>query len=451
MRHRSTQKKTQKRSRAKVKFNIKRYFQILAIVLVVVVGAGAICLGLNFNKAEEDSGSLVPVDREDGKINVLLLGVDVEGFRTDAIMVASYDIQANKVNLLSIPRDTRMYVGTKYQKINAAHAIGGMTGKIAGPEGTIEAVTRLTGIPINYYVEFSFSAIDNFMNILGPVTFDVPDIEGNGLGMNYDDPVQNLHIHLKPGVQELKGNQVQQLLRYRKSNADKNGKRKGYADGDRGRVEMQQQFVKELVKQKLNPSLILKIPDIFSQMSKDIKTNFTAGDVVKYAKYLQDFSSENIAAYELPGKNNGTDYGASYWICDLEATRELIETVFGYDASNITIDSPDGQSAAKNKKKTATPKPAGTKSTKSGSDNKATPKPTAKATAKPTEKPDNDTPKATPKPTAEATVKPTTKPKATPDSEKNEPSATTKPKATATPDSGKKETPKVTDDVKDDE
>ena len=145
------------------KFNMKRYFQILAVALVAVIAVGAVCLGLNYGNS--DDSALAPVTREDGRINVLLLGVDVEGLRTDAIMVASYDIKENNIDILSIPRDTRMYIGSTYQKINAAHAIGGMTGKIAGAEGTIEAVTRLTAIPIHYYIEFSFDAIDNFMNI----------------------------------------------------------------------------------------------------------------------------------------------------------------------------------------------------------------------------------------------------------------------------------------------
>lgn len=427
-------KKKQKK-KTKVRFNLKRYFQVLAVCLVLVIGVGALCMGLNFGMQKD--GSLVPVDRDGGKINVLLLGVDVEGLRTDAIMVASYDTKENKVNMLSIPRDTRMYVGSKYQKINAAHAIGGMTGKIAGPEGTIEAVTRLTGIPINYYVEFSFSAIDNFMNVLGPVKFDVPDVEGGGLGMNYDDPTQNLHIHLKPGMQELSGNQIQQLLRYRKSNADRNGNRKGYADGDRGRVEMQQMFIKELVKQKLTPALILKIPDIFSQLTKDIKTNLNVSDVIKYSKYLKDFSSENIHAYELPGEGNGSDYGASYWVCDLEATKTLIQDVFGYDASKITIDSTDGASKSKSSKKTTqTPKPT----------TKATQKPTTKPTAKPTATPSG-------KDDVEPTTKPTTKPTEKPDDTEATTKPTTKPtdKPSTPTETKKPSPPKVTDHVGDDE
>lgn len=408
-----------------VKFNTKKYFLVLGVMLAVVLGIGAIFMGCDFSKTggnvvDEDS-SLAKINiKKEGKINVLLLGVDVEGLRTDAIMLASYDIETSSVNLLSIPRDTRMYIGSKYQKINAAHAIGGMKGKIAGAEGTIEAVTRLTGIPVHYYVEFSFKAIDNFIDALGGVDFDVPDVEGKGRGMNYDDPIQNLHIHLKPGMQHLKGNQVQQLLRYRKSN--KSGL--GYADGDRGRVEMQQNFIKELVDQKVNAKLILKLPDIFEQLSKDIKTNFTLSDVTKYAGYLKGFSSENISTYQLPGESNGTDYGASYWICDLEATRELVKTVFGYDADKITIDSADGKSKSKDKKKTSSsdkttkatqaPKPEKEDTEKTPEPTKAPvkteePKETVKPTTAPTAKPEK-----TASPTAEPTAKPTPKPTETP-------------------------------------
>ena len=53
----------------------------------------------------------------DGKINVLLMGVDVDGLRTDAIMLASFDTETKEVNMLSIPRDTKMYIGNRYQKL----------------------------------------------------------------------------------------------------------------------------------------------------------------------------------------------------------------------------------------------------------------------------------------------------------------------------------------------
>ena len=59
-----------------------------------------------------------------GMINILLLGVDEGGMRSDTIMLASLNGRTGKVNVLSIPRDTRVLIGKHYQKINAAIGIG---------------------------------------------------------------------------------------------------------------------------------------------------------------------------------------------------------------------------------------------------------------------------------------------------------------------------------------
>lgn len=345
-------KKKSKRGRHGSAINLKRYFQVLGItlsaILVIALGCMALDVG-NFSDETTEPVQTAPI--EGGKINVLLMGVDNAGLRTDAIMLASYDTDTNQVQMLSIPRDTRMYIGSRYQKINAAHAITGGTGKIAGAQGTIEAVSRLTAVPINYYVEFSFDAIAKCMDQLGTVTFDVPDIEGNGKGMIYDDPVQGLHINIPAGTQELNGEKVVHLLRFRKGNYNKATKsRPQYKNGDLGRIEMQQEFLKALVDQKLNASLILKLPAIFKEVSQAIKTNFTVKDVIKYSAFLNDFTSAGIHTYSLPGNTSGGEYDASYWICDIAATREIIQTHFGYDASAITIDKPGTVSADEPKK-----------------------------------------------------------------------------------------------------
>lgn len=327
----------------KAKINMKRYFQVLGASLAFLLVAALVVLGFNFYNTDLSGEEgltredIATVRASDGKVNVLVMGVDVEGLRTDAIMLVTYDTEANTVRALSIPRDTRMFIGSKYQKINAAHAIGGSNGKPKGAQGTVEAVTRLTNIPINYYIEFSFSGIAKCMDALGPVEFEIPDLNNDGVGMVYDDPVQNLHINLKPGLQKLNGEQIVHLLRYRKGNKI-NGVRRTYKNGDIDRIAVQQDFVKALIDQKLNASLVLKIPSIFKQVSEEIKTNLTVKDVLKYSKHLADLSSTDVEIYSLPGQFSGNEYNASYWICDLDETRELIETEFGYDASNITVD-----------------------------------------------------------------------------------------------------------------
>lgn len=388
---------------------------VIAAVFLVVLGISGIITGKDM-QTEEDVitvDQLAPVDKASGKINVLLLGVDLEGLRTDTIIVASYDLDNDKVNILSVPRDTRMYIGSKYQKINAAHAIS-QKGSIKGPQGSIEAVTRLTGIPINYYVEFNFSTFRDVIDALGGIDFYVPR------DMNYEDPVQDLYIHLKEGQQHLDGDKAEQLVRFRR-----------YPEGDIARVRMQQEFLKAVAEQKLNASIIQKIPDLFKTFQENIKTNFTIVDVMKYLPNLNDLKTENITMYQLPGNYNDTDYGASYWICDMTKLRTLVSENFGYSAANATIHSPDGSSRAKdtviNK---STPRPSDDEVIR------ITPRPSASATtsgsptasAKPTHTPsavkDSDTeddepygtdsdfddePHKTSKP-SKATPKPTVKP-----------------------------------------
>ena len=281
----------------KVKFNVKRYFQVLGISLAVIIAAAAVCMGIDFSglNNEEAVDNTSTVEAADGKINVLLMGVDVDGLRTDAIMLASFDTETKEVNMLSIPRDTKMYIGNRYQKINAAHAFVDESGEIGGATATCEAVTRITGIPINYYVDFSFDAVAHVIDELGPIEFTIPDLYGDGVGMVYDDPVQSLHINLPPGDYQLNGQQAVWLMRYRHGNVNPStGVFKGYVNGDSDRVEMQQKFLKAVVDQKVNASLILKIPSIFKDISSEIKTNFTVSEVIKYSKFIRIHCLVNI-------------------------------------------------------------------------------------------------------------------------------------------------------------
>ncbi len=317
------EEKVQKKGTKKQKKS-HRGIKTIAFILLSLMAA---FVAVNVFKIVTENNSLTPLDG--GRVNVLLLGVDGDGLRTDTMIVASYDTKTSEMKLLSIPRDTKVYVENREmtRKMTEVHAINS-DGETVGAVGTLEAVTQITGIPLHYYVEFSFETAEDLIDILGPFTFDVPDVEGNGRGMNYDDPYQNLHIHLKPGEQVMNGKKAVQFMRYRKSNF-------GGGDGDHKRMERQQEIIKALVDQKLNASLILKLPDIFSTIKNDIKTNLTSADILKYSKYLTSFSAENIESFQLPGEDKMIK-GVSYFIYDEDEAKAMIAENFCYDASNIT-------------------------------------------------------------------------------------------------------------------
>ncbi len=324
-----------------MKFSIKKYFQVLGVTFGVIFLALMVVMGtVNFsgkNLASNGNDGTVAVG-DAGAINVLMMCTDEDGLRTDAIMLASYDTKNKTLNVLSIPRDLRMYIGNRYQKINAAHAFS-VNGEIGGASATVEAVSRLTGVPVNYYVEFSFDSVAKIMDELGPVNFTVPDLYGDGVGMVYDDPYQNLHINIKPGNQNLNGQQIVHLLRYRKDN---NGR--GYPMGDVQRIEVQQEFIKTLVDQKLNLDIIFKIPNIFGAIKSQLKTNFEMRDVLSYYRYLEGISSLSVRTETVPGDATHDSANGDVFIPNMGNLKNLVSEMFtNADAGNMWYAEPGVQ------------------------------------------------------------------------------------------------------------
>ena len=182
--------------------------------------------------------------------------------------------------------------------------------------------------------------------------------------------------------------------------------------GDIDRVAAQQAFIKALADQKLNAGIITRLPELFKTVQSNLRTNLTLSDITKYVINLSDLSSENVYMHALPGYSNGTDYGSSYWIADMEQLATLIRDTFGYDSSKITIHSADGKSASKDVKKASSNK-APEKTSEPSSSPKATATPKASEaskdtdTKKPTKAPASASPTSTPTPKATKTPVPT--------------------------------------------
>ncbi len=293
----------------------------LCIVFASVGGVFAAKLLSNFYLGEEILLDSLDKQSDVGVVNILLLGVDEGGMRSDTIMLASLNGRTGKLSVLSIPRDTRVLVGRGYQKINAAIGIGAQEvrkGNLKEPEElSVQKVKLLTGLPIHYFMSINFDGFMEIIDALGGVEFDVP------FRMKYDDPVQNLHIDLQPGIQILDGKKAHDFVRFRKGNPGY----PGYAMGDLGRVEAQQAFIKAFIQQHVNAKNILKADDIFDVVCRNVRTNYTAKDLIKHLGAIRKISSDTMTMYQLPGAAQ-TIGGASYYICDDAKTQELIETVF---------------------------------------------------------------------------------------------------------------------------
>jgi LCP family protein required for cell wall assembly len=114
---------------------------------------------------------------QEDRINVLLMGMrgvddPSGGTLADTIMIASIEPKANKIALVSVPRD--LWVknpGTEiYSKINAVHAYGEQNGKGQGLTQMEKVLEEVLGLPIHYAVRIDFKGFKDLVDSLGGVT-----------------------------------------------------------------------------------------------------------------------------------------------------------------------------------------------------------------------------------------------------------------------------------------
>ena len=236
---------------------------------------------------------------------VLVLGMDNGGLRSDVMMVAFINGKTGNVDIVSIPRDTKVRTG----KITSVHAIGGV-------EQSIETVEALLDIKIDNYVKFSFKTFTDVVDALGGVDYYVPQ------DMYHDDPTQDLLINLKEGKQHLNGEEAEQLVRFR-----------GYPMGDEQRIKVQQDFIKELVKQNLNPTILAKIPVLTATIGKTVETDIPEGEWASVASVAFKMDKESLNTHQMPG---GAKYinGASYYLQDEAETNKLISEILDRQTAN---------------------------------------------------------------------------------------------------------------------
>ncbi len=265
----------------------------MCVLVAYVCTSGGTIFGYEFTPANQLS-----------HINTMLMGLDKGGTRTDVMIMAQLNMVDDELNMLQIPRDT--YVkdnGRGDRKINSAYG--------TNKEKTVfSEVKKITGIDVNKYVLVDVSGFRDLIDTMGGVNFDVPQ------DMNYDDPYQDLHIHLKKGMQHLDGDKAEQLVRFR-----------SYPDGDIGRMRVQSDFIQAVVDELFSLVNVFKLNDLVEDFSKIVDTNFTLNEMLTYAPYVFAIPREQIATHQLAGEARYIG-GVSYIIPDYDANAELRESVF---------------------------------------------------------------------------------------------------------------------------
>ncbi len=290
--------------------NTRKFTYITTIVLGIFLFVLGTIFLFYINTLEPNSGNTPLNGMLDGlsssgikePMNFLVLVGDKSSGNTDVMLVANYNPSTNQISIVTIPRDTKLKIKhSNVPKINSAYGGGGRNHE--GAMYASEVVSNLTGININYYVHLNISCIKGITDMLGGVDFDVP------ADLRYNDPSQDLYIDLKKGYQHLDGEEVEQLLRFRKADEhlythqELKELSKYYDGSDTKRTEMQVSFIKAFINQKLNVQNFSKFNSVVNYAFENTITNMTLTDALKLATGVINIKSDNFNSFRLDGEN----------------------------------------------------------------------------------------------------------------------------------------------------
>lgn len=311
---------------------------ILLVILLVLIIAGGVFAYKTYKNGGGLGGMLATVAGHDentkknlGTFQVLLMGVstDQAGVNlTDTIMIASYDPNKQEAVLISVPRDS--YTGTNTKKATASKKINALYNVSGDPQETVDAVNELTGLNIKYYAIIKTEALIELVDAVGPIEFNVP------INMDYDDVTQDLHIHLKAGVQQIDGKKAEHLLRFRHNN-DGTSYPSEYGDNDIGRMRTQREFITAVISQTVKLENITKLGAILDVANRNLITNIDFKTLKDYLPYAVEFNTQNLKTASLPGsvpdlrKTNNV----SIFVVDKEETQALMQELF-YEGETVT-------------------------------------------------------------------------------------------------------------------
>ena len=222
--------------------------------------------------------------------------------RSDTVLLVRTDPSNHTVSMMSFPRDLDVPVHCPGQpvftgKINSAYAN-------CGSKGTVQTVSDLIGLPINYLITVNFRGFKKIVNSLGGVWIDVDrryfnDNAGLSPSFGY------AKINLQPGYQLLTGGSALDYVRYR------------HTDSDLFRVTRQQQFVKAMKYQLAHNFSVPKIPKIVGILRKNIEVAAGGGGgvsgktILSYAFFMWHLPAGHFFQTQIQGLSGYSDLTTS--------------------------------------------------------------------------------------------------------------------------------------------
>ena len=295
-----------KREKKKIKFK-KNFFlktiSTIAIILLSIYIFFKIIVMVSQVTVLEFLLTIIPKENLSG-VNILAFGIDQTKSvqRADTLMLIHLNPNDKKINILSIPRDTRLKVnGQGLTKVNHAYA--------HGKEPLLkESISNLLGLPIHFYIKINLNNVKTIIDEIGGVEVDV---EKN---LYYEDKAGGLYIDIKKGQQLLNGKQAVQYLRFRQ---DK--------ESDIGRIKRQQKLLTSINQTLNQKGKLFQLPVFIRKLSNLIETDLSIREMLSLSNtIIEIFREGKIQKETLPGKITLID-GVSFWKPNITQMDTLIK------------------------------------------------------------------------------------------------------------------------------
>jgi len=248
-------------------------FVLLAIILAIVLSVGA--------------NVLTPTPA--GRVSVLLLGTDAREdspgpARTDTMILVTADPAANKVVIISIPRDLWVPIpGHGYNRINTANFFGDIEKPGKGPQLAEQVVADNFGVPVQHYIRVRFSGFVEVIDTLGGVTIEVPRDLEDARYPTADYGYQ--HVFIPAGVQHMDG---ETALIYARS-------RHSTSDFDRAR--RQQQVLLAAYKEINSPLNWPRFPLLFATFLSATESDMSGAEMLGVGRLIRSAGRENLKTF----------------------------------------------------------------------------------------------------------------------------------------------------------
>ena len=260
------------------------------------------------NSSSSGTASYTP-SASDG-FNVMILGFNDFNGPVKSIQLMRVDPAKGQMAIISFPTFTLSQTDNQIRSLTDCYNQGGSV-------LLTRALEDITGANIDYYVMIDLSGFSSILSKLGKIDFTLTtDIDYT----DNTDPLNPIHYVLKKGENSLDAADAVVVMRYPQ-----------YAGGDVDRGNIHAQFIKALITQKLNSSLLNDAESLYIQYSPYVQTNFSVPDLVTHLdaiKYVISLGGDQIQYLELPG---GTKIlqGKSYYEIDNTQVADMFTTYFG--------------------------------------------------------------------------------------------------------------------------